>query len=109
LAERENTVSINLSGRSFNNDLIHDFIVDKLSKVNCNSKVICFEVTERFFVTDINRADFFIPSSKKCDCKFSLDDFGSGMATFTQVNAYLTQPRLIRHSFIHELTTLLFS
>ncbi len=74
--------NINLSGQSFSNLNMADFIIDKLIEVNMPANKICFEITESAAVTDITNAKNFINKLKDHGCLFALDDFGSGLSSF---------------------------
>lgn len=75
--------SINLSGQSVGNPEIKDFIVKKLSAVNFPAEKLCFEITETAAISDISYANELITTLKKYGCKFALDDFGSGLSSFS--------------------------
>ncbi|MFK7814888.1 MAG: putative bifunctional diguanylate cyclase/phosphodiesterase [Gammaproteobacteria bacterium] len=74
--------NINLSGQSFSNQNMADFIIDKLIASNIPGNKICFEITETAAVTDIKNAQKFIAKLKGHGCLFALDDFGSGLSSF---------------------------
>ncbi len=74
--------NINLSGQSFSNQNMADFIIDQLIKTAIPAHKICFEITETAAVTDINNAQQFILRLKEQGCLFALDDFGSGLSSF---------------------------
>jgi diguanylate cyclase (GGDEF)-like protein len=74
--------NINLSGQSFSNQNMADYIIDKLIETNIPAHKICFEITETAAVTDINNAKMFIGRLKAQGCLFALDDFGSGLSSF---------------------------
>lgn len=75
--------SINLSGHSIGDEQFMNYIVDLLEVLSIDASRICFEVTETAVVANLTRAIQFITRLKRIGCKFSLDDFGSGMSSFT--------------------------
>lgn len=79
--------SINLSGQSVGNKGMRKFIINKLNTTNFPAEKLCFEITETAAVTDLANAHLLIGELRALGCKFSLDDFGSGLSSF----AYLKE------------------
>lgn len=77
------TLAINLSGTSLSEDRFLDFVVDELQKQKLPNGAICFEITETAAISNLSRVVHFMQALKKLGCKFSLDDFGSGLSSFT--------------------------
>ncbi len=75
--------SINLSGQSFCEPGFVEYAIEQIRKSGVTPSNICFEITETAAVSNLSQAIDFINSLKKIGCKFSLDDFGSGMSSFT--------------------------
>lgn len=77
-------VSINLSGQSLSEDSVLNLITNKLRKEKLIKKeLICFEITETAAIANMSKAIEFIASVKQMGCNFSLDDFGSGLSSFS--------------------------
>ena len=77
-------VAINLSGQSLSEDSILNLITDLLRKnKQLKKENICFEITETAAIANLSRATDFILQIKQMGCKFSLDDFGSGLSSFS--------------------------
>jgi len=74
--------SINLSGHSINDNDFLPFLLEKITSSPITSEKICFEVTETATISNLNYAADFINEVKKTGCKFSLDDFGTGLASY---------------------------
>ncbi len=81
--EARYTIAINLSGTSLSEDRFLDFVIDELKKQNLPQGAICFEITETAAISNLSRVVHFMQALKKLGCKFSLDDFGSGLSSFT--------------------------
>ena len=77
------TVAINLSGTSLSEDRFLEFVIDELKQSNLPDGAICFEITETAAISNLSRVVHFMQVLKRLGCKFSLDDFGSGLSSFT--------------------------
>ncbi|MBN2441431.1 MAG: EAL domain-containing protein [Spirochaetales bacterium] len=74
--------SINLSGATLNDEDFLDFIFEQFEKYDIPPFMICFEITETAAISNFSRVINFIKELKKIGCCFSLDDFGTGWASF---------------------------
>ena len=63
------------------NDFLN-FVVDKLKTYKRNPSNICFEISERVALNDLEHVMKFILTLKELGCRFSIDDFGSGLSSF---------------------------
>ena len=76
------TVSINLSGASVGDRAMLDYILEQLERSRCPADRICFEITETAAVSNLHRAVQMIEALRQKGCRWALDDFGSGMASY---------------------------
>ena len=74
--------AINLSGASLNDDKFLAFLEDALRQSGLGD-VLCFEITETVAVTSFGRIREMMQVFKRFGCRFALDDFGSGMSSFS--------------------------
>jgi diguanylate cyclase (GGDEF)-like protein/PAS domain S-box-containing protein len=81
--EARYTIAINLSGTSLSEDRFLEYVVNELEKLQLPHGAICFEITETAAISNLSRVVHFMQALKKLGCKFSLDDFGSGLSSFT--------------------------
>jgi len=79
----EKIIAINLSGSSLVDDALLDYILDSAETYQTNLNRICFEITETAAISNLAKATQFIRALKSRGCKFSLDDFGTGLSSFT--------------------------
>jgi len=75
--------NINLSGQSLCDPEFLAFVLQELKSSGVATNQICFEVTETEAVTNLSSAVQLITSIKEAGCRFALDDFGSGMSSFS--------------------------
>jgi len=81
--EARYTIAINLSGTSLSEDRFLEDVIKELQKQDLPTGAICFEITETAAISNLSRVVHFMQTLKKLGCKFSLDDFGSGLSSFT--------------------------
>jgi EAL domain-containing protein (putative c-di-GMP-specific phosphodiesterase class I) len=80
--ESDATYSINLSGNSLNDDELPIYIQQKIKEHKVPATHLCFEITETAAVFNLEKVSRMITMLKKVGCRFSLDDFGSGLSSF---------------------------
>lgn len=74
--------SINLSGRSITDDRVLEYVLAQLTRRELDTRKICFEITETSAISSLATANDFISEIKRFGCKFSLDDFGTGLSSY---------------------------
>jgi len=80
-------LAINLSGESLGSEELLAYIRAQLELKMIPAANICFEITETAAIGNLNKAICFIKSLKKLGCKFALDDFGSGLSSFSYLKS----------------------
>lgn len=73
---------INLSSSTLISDEMVPFIIDQFTQTGIPADKICFEFSETATISNLTQVSDFITQLKKIGCKFSLDDFGSGLSSF---------------------------
>jgi EAL domain-containing protein (putative c-di-GMP-specific phosphodiesterase class I) len=74
--------SVNLSGMSLGDQGMLDHIVREFEANDIDPTQLCFEITETAVIANLPRAQEFIARLRALGCRFSLDDFGSGLSSF---------------------------
>ncbi|MDH3587843.1 MAG: EAL domain-containing protein [Gammaproteobacteria bacterium] len=80
-------LSVNLSGASLSDTSFLEFARSELERTRVAAGALCFEITETAAIDNIAIVARFIREMRQAGCKFSLDDFGSGLSSF----AYLKE------------------
>jgi diguanylate cyclase (GGDEF)-like protein len=75
--------AINLSGQSLSDPDLLGFVVELLGSARFPARRLCFEITETAVVENFDAARAFIAALKQRGCRFALDDFGSGMSSYS--------------------------
>ncbi|VAW59398.1 Sensory box histidine kinase/response regulator [hydrothermal vent metagenome] len=101
----EHFIAINLSGQSLGDETLFKFVNRKIQESGTNPQHICFEVTETAAIANFNIAVEFIQKIKQLGCKFALDDFGSGLSSFSYLKALPVDYLKIDGIFIQNITT----
>jgi diguanylate cyclase (GGDEF)-like protein len=96
-------LSVNLSGKAFNNEPLINYLKEELSKNDIDAKKLILEVTETTAVANFNTAVQLMNDIKKTGAKFALDDFGVGYASFFYLRQLPVDYIKIDGSFIRTL------
>jgi diguanylate cyclase (GGDEF)-like protein/PAS domain S-box-containing protein len=97
--------SINLSGNSLNDEELPDYIQQKIDEHDVSAEQLCFEVTETAAVFNLESASRMIHLLKNLGCRFSLDDFGSGLSSFGYLKNLPVNFLKIDGSFVKDMNT----
>jgi Amt family ammonium transporter len=89
---------MSLSNRDFLN-----FIVSKIKLHKINPELLCFEITETAAISHLSTAIHFMNVLKKLGCTFALDDFGSGLSSFSYLTSLPVDYLKIDGAFVMDI------
>jgi diguanylate cyclase (GGDEF)-like protein/PAS domain S-box-containing protein len=100
---RELTLEVNLSGKTMGDTNFLDEVRRELTSSRIDPASLIFEVTETAAVADIEHARHFAQTLSKLGCRFALDDFGAGYASFYYLKHLPISYLKIDGEFVREL------
>jgi len=77
--------SLKLSSQTISDPGVCDLIQETLRRSNLDPAALTFEVTETVAISDMSLVTTFLSRLRQIGCKTSLDDFGSGMSSFSHL------------------------
>ncbi len=103
--EGSTMLSINLSGCSIYDSELLTFIRQQFRETGVAPELVCFEITETAAVANMKKAQELISELHKDGCKFSLDDFGSGLSSFFYLRHLAVDYLKIDGQFVKDILT----
>ena len=97
--------SINLSGQTLGDEDFLEFVVEALDHSGVMPSQLCFEIPESAVVTNLDHAHRFINVLHGIGCRFALDDFGSGIGSFSNLKFLDIDYLKIDGAYIRDLET----
>jgi diguanylate cyclase (GGDEF)-like protein len=98
-------LSINISGKSLNNQPLLKHIENRIRDGDIGSHKIFFEITESAAVASLVAARNFIETLKLVGCGFMLDDFGKGMSSFSYLKTLPVDYLKIDGAFVKDIVS----
>lgn len=85
LRQRIDQVTLNLSAVTLREPDLAEEIITLLARHQVRPEQLCFEITETASIASLAQARQFMQQLRAHGCRFSLDDFGSGYASFAHL------------------------
>ena len=96
-------ISINLSGPTISDDSFMPFLLDTIDESGIDPHHLQFEITETAAIRQFDRALELINALKARGCRFSLDDFGTGLSSLGYLKQMPVDYLKIDGSFIRNM------
>jgi diguanylate cyclase (GGDEF)-like protein/PAS domain S-box-containing protein len=99
----EHSVAINISGQTLGDVQFLEFVVECLDSTGVTPGQVCFEIAESAVIANLDHARRFVGVLHGMGCQFALDDFGSGVGSFSNLKTLPLDYLKIDGSFIRNL------
>jgi diguanylate cyclase (GGDEF)-like protein/PAS domain S-box-containing protein len=79
------SIAINVSAQTLDDPQFLEFVVECLDRTGALPTQICFEISEAVVIANLDNARRFVGVLHGMGCQFAIDDFGSGVASFSNL------------------------
>ncbi len=97
--------SVNLSAISLAREGLLDFIVENLERSSVPPGKVCFEITETTALNNLDEVRWLIQELGAMGCRFAIDDFGSGHASYGYIERLPVDYVKIDGMFVKDMMT----
>ncbi len=98
-------ISLNLSGSSMSDTRLLEYIADAIRTSGLPASQFCFEITETSSIAERAQAISLLSALRALGAQTSLDDFGTGLATFDYLKSLPLDYLKIDGSFVRDILT----
>lgn len=101
--QKDLSIALNLSGTSLSDDEMTEFVRRMLRRTGVSPENICFEITETAAIACLRQAGHFIRSMREMGARIALDDFGSGLSSFSYLKNMEIDVLKIDGAFVRDI------
>ncbi|MHB1186655.1 EAL domain-containing protein [Thiobacillus sp.] len=101
--EQQCLFAVNLSGASLKDPAFRRMLLQKLQENPDLGPHLCFEITETAAIGNLAVVNEFIYAMREFGCRFALDDFGSGLSSFTYLKNLKVDYLKIDGAFVRDI------
>lgn len=102
-------VSINLSAASFTDESFKTSLIDLITASGVPAEKLCFEIAETTAIANLSKLSRFMDDLSAVGCRFGIDEFGSGLTSFTYLRKlpvdFLKIDGLIIKDILNDITS----
>jgi len=103
--ERNCLFAVNLSGASLKDPAFRRMLLASLDENPAFGPHLCFEITETAAIGNLTIVNEFIEAMRAFGCSFALDDFGSGLSSFTYLKNLNVDYLKIDGAFVRDIAS----
>ncbi len=97
--------AVNLSGASLKDPVFRRMLLERLQENTIMGPHLCFEITETAAIGNLSVVNDFIEAMRGFGCCFALDDFGSGLSSFTYLKNLKVDFLKIDGAFVRDIAS----
>jgi diguanylate cyclase (GGDEF)-like protein len=97
--------AVNLSGASLKDPEFRRILLARLEENPALGPHLCFEITETAAIGNLAIVNEFIEAMRAFGCSFALDDFGSGLSSFTYLKNLKVDYLKIDGAFVRDIAS----
>ena len=99
------SLCVNLSGNTLGCEACLEEIAQHVEALSLPKNKLCFEITETAAIKSLDAVNRFINRLRTSACEFSLDDFGSGLSSYSYLESLQVDYIKIDGSFVSRMLT----